>query len=421
MHSHRVRLDGPVQHRNYTDNTVIRAQCASPVLPRVQTRIIHLGCTAHSRDWSGRDSRSQASLQASDALWSLVQNTQAFRDAPRASLYNDRATKEAVRTAAGGGLSPERIPRTMLSLAYIGGPGVWEEEMCALMTQLEARVGGLGSLRAVEDVGRALRRCRHRGDEGLMTALDMRAQELLDTFHAGDVGPKNLGRAATIAGDVMYAGIVPKRLLERLLSDTACMDARDLRTVCSAVVCADRVIGWKGSDQQMLVAALMERIRGVFKAMSPDTASTTLAGLHTFLLAYAPEDDPMVSAAIEGRRAMRQRHTVSTFQKEVYDVLRGRLGWSSCEMEGDVRGVSVDVVVDRERLAIECDGPSHFYRNSSKSELEGLEGLVPSSRLKDALVGDVGWRMVHVDQRAWDALGGREARSEWLRNLFESL
>ena len=135
-----------------------------------------------------------------------------------------------------------------------------------------------------------------------------------------------------------------------------------------------------------------------------------IAGLHAFLLAYAPKDDPVLRSATQRRQALRRHHTVSTFQREVYDVLRGHLG-VTCEMEGDVQGVSVDIILARQGLAIECNGPSHYYRNAV--------GLVPASRLKTALAEEAGWRLVHVDQRVWDDLPSREAKGAWVTALID--
>ena len=83
-------------------------------------------------------------------------------------------------------------------------------------------------------------------------------------------------------------------------------------------------------------------------------------------------------------------------------------------MEGDVRGVSVDILVRRERVAVECNGSSHYYRNA--------EGMLPATRLKSLLVEEDGlWRLINVDQRDWDALEDRDQRGAWLRqqlNIF---
>ena len=380
---------------------------------------------------------------AADALWALVQSSQAFRSTPRASLYNDRATKEAVRLAVGGSLETGLVPRTMLALAYIGGSAVWEEEMDSLLEQLKGRVGSVGSLRAVQDVGRALRRCRHQGDGELMVSLDARARALLEA--GGTYGPGLMAAAAAIAGDIAYAGVVPERLLGWISEQFLDGGGREqggvdrglsmqcLRDACWAVVCADRVLAWQGPIQQRLVAALAAHIAATVlptlasssyssssssysysssssSSMAPLTRlDRDIAGLHAFLLAYAPKDDPVLRSATQRRQALRRHHTVSTFQREVYDVLRGHLG-VTCEMEGDVQGVSVDIILARQGLAIECNGPSHYYRNAV--------GLVPASRLKTALAEEAGWRLVHVDQRVWDDLPSREAKGAWVTALI---
>jgi len=378
---------------------------------------------------------------AADALWALVQSSQAFRSTPRASLYNDRATKEAVRLAVGGSLETGLVPRTMLALAYIGGSAVWEEEMDSLVEQLKGDMGSVGSLRAVQDVGRALRRCRHQGDGELIVSLDARARALLEAN--GSCGPDLVAAAAAIAGDIAYAGVVPERLLgwisEQFLDGGGGaqgggqggvdrgLGMQCLRDACWAVVCADRVLAWEGPTQQRLVAALAAHIAATVlptlaaaaaaaasyssSSMAPLTRlDRDIAGLHAFLLAYAPKDDPVLRSATQRRQALRRHHTVSTFQREVYDVLRGHLG-VTCEMEGDVEGVSVDIIAARQGLAIECNGPSHYYRNAV--------GLVPASRLKTALAEEAGWRLVHVDQRVWDDLPSREARGAWVTALID--
>lgn len=369
--------------------------------------------------------------RASTALWDLVQSSQAYRSAPRASLYNDRATKEAVREAVSGGLAPALLPRTMLSLAYLGGPLVWMDEMDALIDQVRDHVGVLGSLRAVDDVGRALRLCRHKGDEALLTGLDARGQELFASAMQGstydvlsDVGAlaaKETGLAASIAGNIVFAGVVPRQLLGGLATIAARKDVGrgeekdnimpwsvgSVRSAALAVVCAHRVLAWEGKDRTRLVSALMGLIEAIEASRDDSSMNRDLQSLHPFLLAYCPSDDPTLDRATVAKRQAASRHTVSTFQKEVRDILRDHLG-VSCDMEGDVRGVSVDVLIRRERVAIECNGDSHYYRNT--------EGMLPATRLKQLLVEDDGlWRLVNVDQRGWDALEGREQRGAWLR------
>ena len=375
--------------------------------------------------------------RASTALWDLVQSSQAYRSTPRASLYNDRATREAVREAVCGRLAPELVPRTMLSLAYLGGPLVWRDEMDALIDQVRDHVGVLQSLRAVDDVGRALRLCRHRGDEALLMGLDARGQELFEqvmrcSLNEGLGGyrspsAKEMGLAASIAGNIVFAGVVPRQLLGGLSMIARVRDEEEVmekgvniswsmgsvRSAALAVVCAHRVLAWEGDDQIRLVSLLRELIEEAASSRDDSRMDHDLQSLHPFLLAYCTPDDPVLDRATVARRRAASQHIVSTFQKQVRDVLCDRLG-VTCAMEGDVRGVSVDILVRRERVAIECNGSSHYYRNA--------EGMLPATRLKSLLVEEDGlWRLINVDQRDWDALEDRDQRGAWLRqqlNIF---
>ena len=359
-----------------------------------------------------------------------------------------------------GRLAPELVPRTMLSLAHLGGAPVWRHEMDALAEQALQHVGMLSSLRAVNDVGRALRLTRHKGDERLLNALDARGGALLEEIMQHDTlysnGPahaaKIIGLAASIASNIVYAGVLPRQLLARLLACTTSDDLRaqlavDVRFVRAASmlgVCAHRVLGWAGEEQHAFVTAVMGIIR---ESMSGTEAERTLcdqitgrevpkqrfredldgrlgrirvrederrawddrdlASIHPFLLSYCNEDDPLLERSIEAKRRISRRHTISVFQKQVYDVLCARLGYT-CAMEGDVRGVSVDILVEHRGVAVECNGNSHYYRNA--------DGMVPCSQLKTMLVEEGGlWRLLNVDQRDWDAIEGREEAAAWLR------
>lgn len=392
-------------------------------------------CTRRTTRMRSVGDEATKASRASRALWDLVQSSKAYRSAPRASLYNDRATREAVREAVCGGLAPEQVPRTMLSLAFLGGALVWRDEMDALVDQVRDYVAELGSLRAVDDVGRALRLCRHQGDEALLAGLDARGQELfahatrgISDNNSGDreaLYAKDMGLAASIAGNVVFAGAVPRRLLGSLATISPERDEHEvdeipssipwnipwnmacIRSTALAVVCADRVLAWESKDRARLVSALRRRIEDA-PSWDNSRMDRDLQSLHPFLLAYCPPGDPLLDRATVAKRDAASWHTVSTFQKEVKDVLYDHLGMS-CAMEGDVRGVSVDILIRQERVAIECNGSSHYYRNAG--------GMLPMTRLKTSLVEDDGlWRLINVDQREWDGLEDRAQRGVWLRN-----
>ena len=359
--------------------------------------------------------------QASKRLWDIVQTSQAYRLPPRASLYNDREVRDAVQQSVAhcrDGALGDLVPRTMLSLAYLGGPLVWEDEMNDLAASVD--VDQIMSLRSLDDVVRALKLCRHKGEAELVTSLAVRGHDLLeraesDAFTDITRAVRLLRLASASAGNILYHGVVPEKLLQRLADallggEEVRADARVLGAMSFAATCAHTVYGWDGDGHREVTSVLMDCVRGAYQGGG--LSENDMGRLHPFLLCYCSDQDPVLKAAIVARRSQRRKHTVSTFQRELYDTLRSYLG-VSCSMEGDVRGISVDIAVESARVAIEADGASHFYRNAERE-------LVPASRCKSAMVNRFGsgWRLAHVDQQTWDAIQDRQDRGEYLRKVL---
>jgi hypothetical protein len=344
------------------------------------------------------------SARCSDALWDLVQSSKAYQSPPRAALYNDPSTIAAVDGAVAAcraGQLQDLVPRTMLSLAYLGGPVCWQEEMETLVESLRD-VSNLNSFRNLDDAARALRICRHKGHPELLCRLDARGAQLLEDVPVSETESR---LASSLVHNIVYHGYVPENLLSRL-ADVQCANLR----LCGATAVASAVLGWEG-DGHRLSSILMNHLRDSHAANT--LADSELALVHPFLLYHCQENDPLLEASIASKGALKRAHTVSTFQKEVYDILTSRLG-ISCQMEGDVRGISVDILVDRARVAIEANGAHHYYRNAP-------DQLVPSSAFKSVMMDGDGWKLIHLDQRVWDGLQGRQERTGLLVQSLQSL
>ena len=84
-------------------------------------------------------------------------------------------------------------------------------------------------------------------------------------------------------------------------------------------------------------------------------------------------------------------------------------------MEQTLSGISVDIAIPAKCVALEINGPSHFYRNVDSSTV-----MLPNNDFKETIVPVVqpGWRLVHVQQNVWDTLlHDRKDKAEYLQSL----
>ncbi|ABO94106.1 predicted protein [Ostreococcus lucimarinus CCE9901] len=95
---------------------------------------------------------------------------------------------------------------------------------------------------------------------------------------------------------------------------------------------------------------------------------------------------------------------VSTFQKEVLETVKSLGHEPYMEELTDDGLLSMDICLKDKRVAIECDGPSHFYTNLT-------EGLTQKTKLRDKALAVRGWKVVTVPYFEWQVEWGAGAVS----------
>ena len=85
----------------------------------------------------------------------------------------------------------------------------------------------------------------------------------------------------------------------------------------------------------------------------------------------------------------------SKFQNEVTAFVRRYTppDWVM-ETEYFLEGFHIDIAFPSQKLAIEADGPSHFYPGSDET--------VTKDRVKDEILEGLGWRVLHVSYKDWE-------------------
>ena len=362
---------------------------------------------------SSEDSMWPLPAQASDLLWSIVQAEKAYRQAP--FLYTRPLVKGAVEALKlfdsdeNAFLDSSLVPRTMLSIACVAGPLMWEDEMdalCAMIPDVRFQ-----SLRQIEDCTRSLRMCRHKA--WCMDTLDCAAHGVMSC--TSDV---SLRQASLIAQGIVYQRYVPKytfqKMTQYIAQDGTDMDLKELGTLGAAVAYANCLDIGETTETRALIEMLIDRIEKV--CGRTENFSYNLHGLHPFLLWYSTSitNTQLLQESMKAREdaVLRKAHTISTFQREVFDVLTSYMGFS-CEMEQTISGISVDITIPRLCTALEINGPSHYYRN--------VDMMIPATEFKEKIIplAQPGWRLVHVEQRVWnDLVPSRREKAGYLESLI---
>ncbi|WPT12926.1 RAP domain-containing protein [Picochlorum sp. SENEW3] len=101
----------------------------------------------------------------------------------------------------------------------------------------------------------------------------------------------------------------------------------------------------------------------------------------------------MFEQSIRVRESMRGKHTVSAAQADMYNTIRN-MGIAA-QVEQHIQGISVDIVLPDHSIAIEVDGPSHFFRNDSMLQ-------IGHGAFKKVLLDRMGWTLVIISLQTWD-------------------
>lgn len=421
-------LHGSPRHGPTTRRTWARGISNSRRWDEIEDSCMHRwpiwSSNRYRRDCKDREISSEVRLrptasEASDLLWSIVQAEKAYRHAP--FLYSRSLVKGSVDAlnligqgdSCDGTLDTGLVPRTMLSLAYTGGPLVWEQEMeslCAMIPQIR-----FTSMRQIEDCTRSLKICRHKTD--CVATLDQAVCDVLN-----DTGMTSFDLVSLISQGIVYQRCIPYLLFQRVtehLSSTRqeCREIswKALGTLGASVAYADCLAGGRSREARELMEILMEIIDRLDRN---GPSSHDLHRLHPFLLWYSiVNSKPYLledSIAVREDAILRRSHTISTFQKEVYDILKSYMGLH-CSMEQSIHGISVDITIPGKCVALEVNGPSHYYRNAC------MTVMVPGSEFKEQSIPLIqpGWRLCQVQQQTWDTLLlTRKDKADYLRSLI---
>lgn len=103
----------------------------------------------------------------------------------------------------------------------------------------------------------------------------------------------------------------------------------------------------------------------------------------------------------------KNRDKVSDFEKAVYSAFVQAYPTVKFKQSHEVGANlhTVDIVVDSLKLAIEVDGPGHFYRLSLN---EHGQRLTTKTWLRNQMLSDKGWTVISIPYYAWEAAGAAE-------------
>jgi hypothetical protein len=402
--------------------------------------------------------------EASEILWDVIQAEKAFRTNSTLgpSLYTKALVKGCVNAMGLSNdgvhvnttLSLGLVPRTMLSLAYAGGSSVWDKEMdalCSMVTRVDIQ-----SLRQVDDCLRGMKISRHyMYDRDALEYLDRKAGEYLQNKATQDPD-KDVNIVGSILQGMVYQRYIPMHLLSSICIKLSQWRLNRVRTVArlgnGVALAACLMDDDNGRDVSVIQTSpgivreiakyLIENLQLIHIERKNDSGGelnmfeqTDLAALHTFLLWYTGSKDSLLLSdknsiiiaslleqSIQARHDhifVKKKHTISAFQREMYDILRLTLG-ISCSMEDIMpNGISVDISIPRLKIALEADGVSHFYRNVPLETLNGSHA--PAFVYKRAMMKICcpEWRLYSVPWVAWDSLPNKQAKCDYLMNVIK--
>ena len=407
-------------------------------------------------------SRCPSPDEASEILWAVIQAEKAYRTSSTSgpSLYTKPLVKGCVNAIGVSNtadimntISPGLVPRTMLSLAYAGGSRVWDKEMdvlCSMVTRVDIQ-----SLRQVDDCLRGVKISRHYiYNRDALEYLDRKAGDCLQNVQDPD---RDVSIIGSILQGMVYQRYIPIHLLASFsikMSQWKLNRVRSVARLGAGIALASCLMEDNGGDlptsesdsagivrdiAQYLVATLQLIAMGESNSNGDLRLfeQSDVAALHTFLLWYSngvedslpPTDknsfitvSSLLEQSIQARHDhifVKKQHTISAFQREMYDTLRLTMG-ISCSMEDMMpNGISVDIAIPGHKIALEADGVSHFYRNVPLDSLNGSYG--PAFLYKRAMMKKFcpGWRLHSVPWVAWDALPNKKAKCDYLKDILK--
>ena len=81
------------------------------------------------------------------------------------------------------------------------------------------------------------------------------------------------------------------------------------------------------------------------------------------------------------------------------------------ESEYAIDCLVVDIALPAERVAVEVQGPTHYFVNDKRRE-------VGHTRFKHRLLRGLGWRVVSVPYLEWNGLRSKLAHAQYLKQLL---
>lgn len=314
-------------------------------------------------------------------------------------------------------ITPAALSAAMFSLGWLGGEANWMEEMevlCKRLPDAEYR-----KIKEVYNVIWALRAARHWTPH--LPLLEASIISMLEGFKVSGMTPRQVRHASYCAQGLVHLGYKPKQLFEELAP--LVVDFFAWRGACS--------LAWALTIANELHSPLLPQllrgmelhaaevvVTGLPRRASASKIWQLIASLERMRPGYALKKtwDPDMRklaeiAHAEWQDLVRQEtKMVSAVQRDVHRSMLS-MGYTA-DLESTACGLSVDVSIPDEKLAVEVDGFSHFARN--RPDLPVGNGL-----WKKRLLQAHGWLVVNVNVTEWGRKRGAAEKRLFLRSAIE--
>ena len=304
-----------------------------------------------------------------------------------------------------------------LALLAVGNAMAWSKDMDILCDRIPTNPYISTSISHIYRVSYALSRVRHwtpyiqhleRSAASCLRAMRLGKGDCITT--SSEASTHRIGRIARCFASLGYK---PMELFHEISLWLDCnsegqeldySEKENVINLCWSLAITDAL-------DAPLLNVLLRRLVG-FRP-SADFEASHLSMLHQFFLTLRVLRPDVLrdwqEASLAGsnlRRACeaawnRQRETmrtISSSQSQVYGTLRQMnvAADGIIELEASVCGLSVDIVCEQKNLVIEVDGPMHVGRNDPTK-------IMGSTMWKRRLLEHLGWRVVNVNTRTWNA------------------
>ena len=313
-----------------------------------------------------------------------------------------------------GTITPPALSAAMFSLGWLGGESYWVEHMevlCARLPDAEYR-----KIKEVYNAIWALRASRHWTPH--LALFEDNILAILEGFPANKMSARQVRHASYCAQGLVHLGYVPRRLFEVLAP--LVVENFAWRGACS--------LCWALTIANELHSPLLPELLRALELRAPDVVDTGLPrrasaskiwqlfaslermrpGYH-FKKSWTPVMYRFADICEEDWKKLVHVETkmVSAVQRDVHRSMLS-MGYLA-DLESTACGLSVDVAVPDEKLAVEVDGFAHFARNRPNQ-------AVGNSLWKKRLLQAHGWLVVNVNVAEWARKRGAAEKRRFLKS-----